>query len=74
MNNDGNNANNSKIRNIIPTLFTWKSLTLKAPFLLISSMGLRALSLIDYCYVPRIQPIAQNAIDNQYIFVEQMSK
>lgn len=67
MNNDGNN---SEIRNMMSTLFTWRSFNLKAPFSLISSMRLRALYLVYYCYIPSIQPIVQNIVDNQYAFVE----
>ena len=70
MNNNGNNTNNLKLRNIMPTYFTWKSSSLKAPFSLISSMRLRNLCLVDYCYIPGIQPIYQNMIDDQYISVE----
>lgn len=70
MNGDGNNSNNSKIRNIMPTLFTRNSFILQAPFSLISSMRVRALCLVYNCYTLNIQPIAQNTVDNQYIFVE----
>lgn len=70
MNGDDNNSNNSKIRNIMPSLFTRNSFLLQAPLSLISSMRVKALCLVDNCYTPSIQPIAQNTVDNQYVFVE----
>lgn len=67
MNKDDNNSSNSKAGNITPTLFTWKSFHLKAPLSLI--IELRAL-LVDYYYIPSIQPIAQNTVDNQDLYIE----
>lgn len=79
MNSDGNNSNNSKIRNIIYleifqltlfTLFIWKSSNLKVPFSLTSSKKSNGSCLFDYCYIPNIRSMVHNTIDNECILVE----